>query len=469
MALVNLDPAALPASLAPAQERTENLPFRTKFGFGVGDFAFNLYWETTTLYLLYYYTDVLGLSPIIAGWIFGGAMLWDAFCDPVAGYIANRTRSRWGRYRPYLLFGCIPLAISFVTMFIPTSAQGASLVALVLGSHMLFRSSYTVLSMPYNALMATLTDDSRERGSLAAYRMLCAKAAGLFVALSTLELVHVFSPADEKHGFLMVMILYAVLSLPVFLFTFFATKERTQPDAHTISVRDALAVVLHNRALLLVCGMACALSATGTFLSKTLPYVMKYALLREDLIGLAVGIVTLQAFITIPFWAWVMRRTSKRLVALSGGLLGICTYAVLGWLGTPSITALLFLLAIIGFASAATMLAMWAMIPDSVEYGEWRTGVRGEGTIFGVFAFTLKSSLAIAVGGVGHLLDAVGFIANQPQTPAAISGIWAMLWQGPITLLCIAMLFAFFYPVSPAAHAQIRGALRQRQRASPPH
>lgn len=452
--------------MAGVQDRDGRLALRTKFGFGIGDFAFNLYWQATTLYLLYYYTDVVGLSPVTAGWIFGGAMLWDAFCDPVAGYVANRTRTRWGRYRPYLLFGCVPLAISFVAMFLPTGATGIGLLAFVLCTHVLFRTTYTVLSMPYNALMATLTNDSRERGSLAAYRMICASTAGLIVALSTLKLVHIFSPTDEKHGFLVVMSVYAVASLPVFLFTFFSTEERARPDAHMLSARDAMAVVLRNRAFLLICGMTIALSAAGTFLSKTLPYVLKYALHREDLIGPAMGVVALQVFIAIPFWAWVMRRTSKRLVALCGGSLGIFAYAFLGWLGTPGVNVFLLLLGVIGFASAATLLATWAMIPDTVEYGEWRTGIRGEGTIFGVVAFAQKGALAIAVGGVGHLLGAVGFIANQPQTQPAIDGMWAMLWQGPMALLGIGMLFAFCYPVSLGTHAQILSDLRLRRAAS---
>ena len=199
MTAANLDAVGSQTASAPSaliQEQDGRLPLRTEIGFGIGDFAFNLYWQATTMYLLYYYTDVVGLSPATAGWIFGGAMLWDALCDPVAGYIANRTRTRWGRYRPYLLFGCVPLAASFVAMFFPTGAMGTGLLAFVMGTHMLFRTTYTVLSMPYNALMATLTNDSRERGSLAAYRMVCASTAGLVVSLSTLKLVHIFGPAD---------------------------------------------------------------------------------------------------------------------------------------------------------------------------------------------------------------------------------------------------------------------------------
>ncbi|WP_083384370.1 MFS transporter [Cupriavidus sp. USMAHM13] len=452
-------PAAVPAG-------GDRLTLRAKLGFGIGDFAFNLYWQATTLYLLYYYTDVVGLSAATAGWIFGAAMLWDALCDPVAGFLANRTRTRWGRYRPYLLFGCIPLALSFIAMFYPSAATGDRLLALVLGTHMLFRTAYTVLSMPYNSLMATLTRSSQERGGLAAARMVCASSAGLLVALLTLKLVHGFGAGDEKQGFLAVMTLYAVVSLPVFLLTFLSTEERVQADAHTLSVRDALAVVLRNRAFLLVCGMSVALMAAGTFLSKTLPYVLKYALHREDLIGTALGVVALQVFIAVPLWAWLMRRTSKRLVALAGGGLAIGAYAVLGALGTPGVPALLLLLGVIGFASAATLLASWAMIPDTVEYGEWRTGIRGEGTIFGVIAFAQKGALAIAVGGVGHLLGALGFAANQAQAPATLDGIWAMLWQGPMALLVVGMVFAYFYPVTPGMHRDLLHELGRRRAAA---
>ncbi|WP_370681928.1 MFS transporter [Comamonas sp. GB3 AK4-5] len=457
---------APPATQATVQEGSGRLPFRVRFGFGVGDFAFNLYWQATTLYLLYYYTDVAGLSPVVAGWMFGAAMLWDAFCDPVAGYIANRTSSRWGRYRPYLLFGCVPLALSFVAMFVPAYAGGANLLAWVLGTHVLFRTTYTALSMPYNALMATLTHNSQERGSLAAYRMVCASSAALLVALSTLKLVQLFGQGDERLGFLLVMALYALISIPVFLFTFFSTRESARPDTHGITVREALSVVLCNRAFLLVCGMTVALAAASAFLSKTLPYVLKYGLHREDLIGPALGIAAVQAFISIPFWAWVMRRRSKRLVALCGGGIGMLGYAVLGWVGIQDVALLLGLLGLLGFAGSASVLAVWAMVPDTVEYGEWRTGVQGEGTIFGVFSFAQKAALAIAVAGIGHLLGAVGFVANQPQSQVATDGIQTMLWLAPMVLQSMGVLCAFFYPISPSAHQHMLGALRQRRKGA---
>ncbi|MBY4867344.1 MFS transporter [Burkholderia sp. Bp9017] len=469
MTAAHSDSVALPDSTTPAATRPESkarLALRTRLAFGMGDFGLNLYWQATTLYLLYYYTDVVGLSPVTAGWIFSGAVLWDALCDPVVGYVANRTRTRWGRYRPYLLYGCVPLAVSFVAMFVPAGmAGGIGLTAFVLGTHVLFRTAYTVLSMPYDSLMATLTDDSRERGSLAAYRMICASTAGVVVALSMLKLVHVFGPTDERHGFLVVAIVYAAASLPVLLFTFCCTAERIGADAHPISVREAFAAVSRNRAFLLICGMSIALFAASTVMSKMLPYLLKYVLHREDLIGTALGVVALQAFVAIPFWAWIMRRTSKRRVALLGCGFTIAGNAMLGALGLQGIGVPSFLVAlgVIGFGTAATSLSLWAMIPDTVEYGQWRTGVRGEGTLFGVVAFVRKAALAIAVAGIGHVLGAIGFVANQPQSKAAIDGMWALQWQGPAVLLGIAALFAYCYPVSPDLHGKIVRDLHARR------
>jgi len=454
-----------PGALAAAQVQARGgvLSLRQKIGFGIGDFAFNLYWQATTLYLLYYYTDVQGLSPVTAGWVFGGAMLWDAVCDPIAGYIANRTRTRWGRYRPYLLFGCIPLALSFTAMFIPNDLQGASLLAFVIATHTLFRTIYTVLSMPYNSLMAMLTDDSRERGSLAAYRMISATTAGVVVALATLKLVHVFGGADAKKGFLLVTLLYATLSVPVFLLTFLSTKERAVPDTHSLTLREAVMVVTRNRAFMLVFGITIAQMASTTFLSKTLPYVFKYGVDREDLIGTALGLIALQAFIAIPFWAWVMRRTSKRTVSLAGACIAILSFCLLGAMGMPSVAALLTLLAFVGFANAAASLSLWAMIPDTVEYGEWATGVRGEGVIFGVVSFAHKAALAVAVGAVGHLLDAIGFVANHVQGQRTIEGLWSMLWKGPLLFSAVAAVLAFLYPISAEVHERIVTSLRQRR------
>ena len=199
------------------------LPLAQRLGYGIGDFGFNLFFTTASLYLLFYYTDVLGLSPATAGWVFAVALIWDALFDPVMGFIANRTRTRWGRYRPYLLFGGVPLAISWALMFLPVPFTGGALVMFAVATHILFRTLYGVVGMPYLALSATMTRDSHERGILASIRMVAATSCGLFAAFFTLKLVALLGGGSI--GFFWTAAIYGALASLVFLVVFLTSVE----------------------------------------------------------------------------------------------------------------------------------------------------------------------------------------------------------------------------------------------------
>lgn len=445
---------------------SQRLSVGQKLGFGVGDFAFGFFWQVTQLYLLFYYTDVLGLPPSVAGWVFGAAMLWDAVSDPAMGFIANRTRTRWGRYRPYILFGCIPLAVSFTAMFLPTGLEGAALVMFALATHCIFRTLYTVMSMPYSSLMATLTSDSAERGSLAAYRMAFATGAGLVIAFATLKLVQMFGQGDQQKGFLLVAALYGLLSIPLFLITFATTRETVGGRADpTFTLRAAFGMIVRNHAFLLVCGFTIAHYASVTLIAKTLPYIFKYALGREDLIGTALASLAALVFLCIPCWAWIMRRTSKRTVALAGMAVGTISYSALALTHASSLPLLLIILAGVGIANSAGYLSFWSMMPDTVEYGEWRSDVRGEGVIFGVVSFIQKAGLAGAVAVLGMLLEAAGYVANRPQAAPTLENLYRIASLGPLALVLIAAALIYFYPLSPAAHRSILTELEARREA----
>ena len=188
----------------------ERLPVTRKLGYGLGDFGFGLYFLTASQFLLFYYTDVLMLAPATAGWVFASAVVWDAVIDPVMGALANRTRTRWGRYRPYQLFAAIPVALAWALIFVPTGLTGWRLIAFALGAHVLFRTVYAVASMPYLALSAAMTEDSGERSSLAAYRLVFQAFAGGLVAFSTLPLAARLG--DGQAGFFYVALIYGAIA-----------------------------------------------------------------------------------------------------------------------------------------------------------------------------------------------------------------------------------------------------------------
>lgn len=441
------------------------LPLVTKFGFGAGDVANNLYFTTASLYLLYYYTDVLGLSPAVGGWIFAAALGWDAISDPIMGYLASRTRSRWGRYRPYLLFGAVPLAASWVLIFVPTGLTGWALILFALAAHMLFRTVYTIVGMPYLSLTAAMTADSAERGNLAAFRMIGATGCGLFVAFSTLKLAELFGQGDTMRGFLLTAVVYGSVATALLFWTFATSFERAETEESHAARPDRKAMVAMlraNRPLHLIALWLLANSMAGTLFGKTLPYVLKYDLGRADLIGPCLAAMTAAAMVSIPVWAWVARRTSKRAITLGGASVGLIGYATM-LIVPPAPGALLFAnLAWIGFGAGAGYLAFWSMVPDTVEYGQYRTGTRAEGVVFGVIAFVQKAALGISVGILGELLALIGYTANTGQAPETLAGMRTLLTVGPLIMLTLGMIAISFYAIDARLHARLVRVLRRR-------
>lgn len=439
---------------------------RTKLGYGVGDLAFNLYFSTASLYLLLYYTDVLGLSPATGGWIFAAALIWDAVLDPVMGGIATKTRSRWGRYRPYILFGAVPLAASWSLIFLPTGFSGTALVIYALAVQILFRTCYTIVSMPFLSLSAVMTSDSQERGVLASFRMVSALGAGLMIAFCTLPLVGLLGGGDQMRGFFYVALLFSVIATGVFAIVFASTREDALDEEEVIpSFREMIRMMRANSAFWLVGGLMLMVAMATTFFNKTIPYFFKYDVGREDLIGVALGTVTGTAMLSIPVWTYVMRRTSKRTVAVSGPSLGALAYTLFWLIPETEIGFLLAALALAGFATGAAYLTFWAMIPDTVEFGEWRTGVRAEGMIMGLVSFVQKGALGLGVGLLGEALTWVGYVANRPQSPETLVNMRTMMFIAPVAFAITAAILISFYPLGPVKHARLVRALRRRREA----
>jgi glycoside/pentoside/hexuronide:cation symporter, GPH family len=449
-------------AIAMAKADAGALPLTVRLGYGAGDFGFNLFFTTASLYLLFYYTDVLGLPPATAGWVFAGALIWDALFDPVMGYIATKTRTRWGRYRPYLLFGGIPLAISWTLMFLPVTFEGTALVVFAAATHVLFRSCYAVVSMPYLALSAVMTSSSDERGLLASIRMLFAATCGLLCAFFTLKLVALLGGGRE--GFFWVSILYGALACVMFFIVFRSVSEEAiAPDEPAPNLRETLIMVRSNRAFWIVCAAMLLGGIGGTVANKMLPYYFKYALDREDLIGPALGASALAIMISIPVWSWVMKRWSKRAMWISGMVIGVAGYTLF-WFAPADPKFLIPVLMLMGFGGGAGYIGFWAMMPDTVEYGEWRSGFRSEGGIFGIVTLIQKAALGLAAAALGELLGIIGYVANQPQSAETLWNIKAIMIIGPACLATATAVVIGFYPLSSQLHGRLVRALEYRRR-----
>lgn len=458
-------------SSVPAAPESD-LPRWRQAAYGFGDFGFNLHWSTTSLFLLYYYTDVLMLSATTAGLIFMVAMVWDGITDPIMGFIAERTRTRWGSYRPYLLFGGPVLAVTLVLMFYRPQAGETALVFYAAATHVLFRTAYTIMSIPYSSLSARMTRSSRVRNALSAWRMVSATLGGFFVALTTLKLVQFFGKGDAATGFFWTAICFAALSLPVFVALFLTTREELPEAQPAISepapnLRKALGALLRNQAFVVVFIATSLLFMGGVMSSKTLIYYYKYTLGNEAASGTALALMTGGAAVLIPIWAFIATRIEKRSVWLAGlsisMLVAIANY--LNPVETVPVVTAIFAIGAIG--TAASYLSFWSMLPDTVEYGEWQQGVRVESMAFGLMSFAQKVSFGLAAALLGWLLELVGYQANAMQSGATLDAIKAIMTLLPAVFLALAIATLRLYPLTDEGHRVIVADLAARSASGP--
>jgi GPH family glycoside/pentoside/hexuronide:cation symporter len=433
------------------------LTFAQRAGYGVGDIGFNLLWTSISLYLLFYYTDVLGISSGVAGAIIMIGMIWDGITDPLMGLLADRTRTRWGRYRPYLLFGAIPLGLSFVLMFATPWFGAGSIVLAVAVSQVLFRTAYTVLAIPFSALSARLTSDSMERNRLSAVRMVCATIGGLFVARFTLDFATQFGDGDLKIGFLKVAILYATLATLIFWTTFAGTKEKEEAsNADAPSLKMIGVMLRRNWAFLILFVAVMAGSSGGTIVSKALVYYLIYAVGAEpsaigEVLAVFIGMIT----VSVPAWAWVTERRSKRFVWLTGSVISIFALTLFFFAMPTSVGSVMGIMAVHGIGSGAFVLTFWSMLPDTVEFGEWKSGIRGESIVFGLITLSQKVSLGIGVGLLGILLGWIGYVPNEAQSPETLDGLLRIMTIGPAFLILFGAILISFYPIDKELHLKM--------------
>ncbi|MGL6158870.1 MFS transporter [Microbulbifer sp.] len=437
---------------------------QTLAGYGVGDAGLNLLWSSTSFYLLFFYTDVLGVNAATAGLIILVAMIWDAVTDPVMGYYAEKTRSRWGSYRPYLLFGSLPLGASFLAMFAaPVFAGQASAGALLL-THMLFRSFYTIVSVPYSALSARLTADSLQRGRVSAARMIFATLGALVVARYTLEIADTLGGGDRRTGFVGVAAIYGGLAALMCLITFLsATEARQQVAVSPPNPRQAATAFRNNWpfALLLLAVLAYT-TATNIFLKGAVYYLNYTAEAASAAIGQSLAAYVIAATISIPLWSFSAELLNKRFVWIGASGLQLAVLIAFYQLQPASTAAVTAIMAVYGIGAGGFVLSIWSMLPDTVEFGQYKSGLRAESLLFGLMALTQKIALGIGIGGLGLLLQWAGYQANSAENGATLDEIRLIMTAMPALLTLAAGVVMVFYPIDRAFHSKLCAGIESR-------
>ena len=434
-------------------------------GFTVGDFAFNLYWQSISLYLLFFYTDAVGLSAGAAGLIYMIASIFDAAIDPLMGAIADRTRTRWGRYRPYVLFGGPFVAVTFVLLYFKPDLAGSALAAWMLGAHILFRVAYTFVSIPYTAMSARITRNSGERGSIAGGRIIFATLAGLTVAVTTQPLAAQFAGGSTTRGYLIVAAIFAAIATIIFPIVVAATREPEDEVADIVphSLAEYWQALKGNRALWIMLAAICAGQMCSTSLGKSLLYYFKYYLHDEAQARTALSLSAASGLIIVPIWMVVTRWIGKRnafLTAVVWGLAGLAWFAVTDVRSSGLMIGFFLWMQVTGLGLA---LGFWSILPDTVEYGEWRSGRRTESFVFGLGQFFLKVALGLGAGLFGWLLGLIGYHANVAQSAETLGRMKVLMTALPAIGLVIAGGAMLFYPLRGKRHDEIVAELEARR------
>ena len=446
------------------QSIVERLTLKTRIGYGIGDIAICLYWSGVGLYLLYFYTDVVGISGSLAGLIYFIGMAWDAATDPFMGYMAERTRTKWGVYRPYLLFGNIPLALSFVLLFWVPPLEGSSLFFFLLFANLLHRTCFTLVSVPFSSLTPRITSDSQERTNLTGFRMLGAQTGTNLMALLAFPIIFWVGGEDESMGFIVLASIAGITAILIHSITFITVKEPDNDQGIERvggSLADAARAIGKNKPFWLVFSATLIVGITTIFFGNNLIYYTKYALDLHEHQGTILFTSGIVAFLSIPIWWIISNRLGKKITWLISSTITLSSLILFYFYDIKTLNELLFLVAFIGFGSGAGGILFWSMLPDTIEYGEVHTGVRSESSLYGFMTFAQKGSIAIAVLILGWVLDAIGYQANQVMSSTTIDNMKIIMTLIPILGISCSLIIIYFYPIDSKMHKDL---LRQLQK-----
>lgn len=449
-----------------SQSRNAKLSTLTKILYGAGDIGFSLTDTTIGVLFAIFLTDVVGLSPGLAAVAIFLGRSWDYLNDPIIGHFSDRTRTRWGRRRPFLLFGFIPFGVAFALMWWKPPLESATALAIYYGlAYLLYDTTATLVYMPYYCLTPELTEDYDERTTLTSYRMAFSILGGLIAFTVPLAVIGAMAPENADRVFGVGTALAAISAFPLLL-TFLGTHERPEYLAQPRpNLSQSLRAALKNRPFIFASGIFLFTWTAIEVIQAILLFFLKYYLRLEAQMDLIAATVFIIALFTLPFWEKASRIWDKRLTYIAGmiflsAVLTTLTFINPDW-GFPVVMSLA---ALAGVGVGAIHVLPWAIIPDAIEWDELATGQRHEGMFYSLVTLLRKISSSVAVPLTLVALERSGYVSNAPeQAASAIHAIQTLMGPIPSLLLACGILFALFYPLGRERHAQIRAELASRR------
>ena len=446
----------------------EKLSFKEKLGYGLGDSASNFFFQVFNIFLLYYYTDVFGIAPAAVGTMFLVTKLIDAVSDPVMGLIADRTQSRWGSFRPYLLWVAVPYGIFGYLMFASPELSDSGKLIYAYVTYTLMMLAYTAINVPYSSLMGVISPSSHERTKVASYRFVCAFLAAWVVGTFVGPLKNLLGDGDEVLGFRSTMIIFAVISVVMFWITFATTKERVPPPIdRSTNIKADLRALLRNGPWIALFISAVAVLMNLAIRNGALLYYFKYyvgddgtplfLIFDKTAVFLSLGLLSM--VIGVTFAKSLSKRFDKRDLMIVLTILNAITMALFFFIPPEQYWLMVIVNCVGSLINGPTPALVWSMYADCADYGEWKTGRRTTGLVFSTVLFAQKTGLAVGAGLAGIILGAFGFVANEIQSEEAMFGIRFMFSIIPAILAIIGAIAIIFYKIDRKTLQQMEADL----------
>ncbi len=440
----------------------------TRFSYASSDVAGQLVFCFISFYLLYFYTDVYGISAGTAGTILLVARMVDAVDAPVWGIIFEKTNSRWGKSRPWFLWLCVPFAVFGVLTFLTPDLGHTAKILYAAGTYIVASVLYTGINTPVTSILSALTADPQERVTLTCWRMYGSKLGVLIVNLTALKVVAWLGHGDDRRGFMLAMPIYAAGTILLFLFAFRNLREVVKVESSRQSLLGSFGAIKGNGPWLII--FASSLCFWIAFIARvsTVPYFFEYTLHRKDLIPVANSLDFI-SLATVFFLPWFCRWSSKRNVwAL--GLLGMVVGQLIVYLGVTQGNSVPVIMTgwTVGFLASGVAMAMpFSLLSDSVDYGEWKSGIRAAGLLTAIgAAFCLKAGAGLGGALPAWILGQSGYRPNVEQTAAALRGIEvAIIWL-PAAFFALSIVPVLFYRKYELLEPRIHTELDQRRGAA---
>ena len=440
------------------------LSIKEKIGYSLGDTASHFVWDMVGFWLLFFYTDVYGISAAAAGTIMLVARFWDMAIDPVIGVVSDRTNTRWGKFRPYILFGAIPYAILAILTFTTPNLGEAGKIIYAGATYVLLMTAYAAINLPYSALGAVMTDDTYERAGLNTYRFIAGFTGQFIVTGLALTLAEFFGGGDKAQGFQYTVFLFAALSLVFFFITFKTTKERVQPPKEQVnSLKEDINNLFRNKAWIILALVGIISFIMFAMQNAAIAYYFKYYLGRENNVQLFNVIGTVALIVALPLSKPLAKRFGNKNVFIGSSLISGLFFMLIYIAGVNDLTTIYIFNIMAKMAYAPAVPLLWTMIADSADYGEWTTGRRATGLYFSAAVFAQKAGWGIGAAIAGWILAISGFVANAVQNATSITGIKLLVSVIPGILYMSCALFMIFYKIDSKTTAQMKKDLDERR------